>query len=48
MTSPNYKELCTDCEEWTEDTCFICDLPLCDECADDHANNHDEECDNEF
>lgn len=47
MVKPILKELCSDCEEWTDGECDTCEQPLCDDCADEHANNHDSD-DNEF
>lgn len=38
-----YQELCTNCENWAQDSCTECLVPVCEDCWDDHCYEHEEE-----
>jgi len=38
-----FNQLCSECENWTTGTCDFCSHSVCDECADDHLDGHDED-----
>lgn len=40
LANLNYNQLCSLCEDWTLGACDYCNEPVCDDCHDEHSEDH--------